>query len=521
MSKRRQLITIDCETDPFKFGRMPQPFIWGKYDGSSFAVYNDIERLCGELQNRDCVVYAHNGGRFDFHFMASQIPVNTDLLVINGRLVSFRIGDAEYRDSYSLIPIPLAAYEKTKIDYSKLESATRAKHMVEITAYLKDDCVNLHNLITDFYEHFGRQSKTLASAAMGQWRKIAGRTTKTRAHFFNTFRKFYHGGRTQALRLGIIKDRFNIFDINSAYPFAMTHEHPYGDDFLCRKDTNNYGQENGFDNCGFYTIDATASGCLCIYQDNKLEFPTARETFSATGWEINAGIETKTLTVHNVLDAYTFSQRINFTPYVDKFYAQKQAAKKNSPAYTFAKLMLNSLYGKFGANPANYWKYKTANVGLFRRLEPDGWQLSGYFGPHILIAKPLTEDEGRYYNIATAASITGFVRAYLWRNMVRAGTVYYCDTDSIVTPGDIDTSANLGRWSLDGRGVYGAIAGRKLYALKLDDSKWKISSKGVRLTAAQIISIAKGGKVTYQQDAPTFSLFKEPGFLSRQVSMIH
>ena len=33
---KRKLIAIDCETDPFKAGRVPEPFIWGMYDGNEF-----------------------------------------------------------------------------------------------------------------------------------------------------------------------------------------------------------------------------------------------------------------------------------------------------------------------------------------------------------------------------------------------------------------------------------------------------------------------------------------------------
>lgn len=515
MSRPRRLVTLDCETDPFKYGRMPQPFLWGLFDGSRFNLFNNGRDLVGELSQSNCVAYAHNGGRFDYHFIASEIPVDTNMLVINGRLVSFKIGQCEFRDSFSLIPVPLAAYEKTKIDYTKLEADRRHLHRAEIEHYLETDCINLYNLITDFYERFGRQSKTLASAAMYQWKTINGPVGKTSRHYFELFRKFYHGGRTQALRLGEIKERFSIYDINSAYPYAMMHEHPYGDDFISVR----ANIDNCFDNAAFYIIDATSDGALCAYINGKLEFPSARMEFAATGWEINAALETKTIKIHNILHAYTFKQRINFSTYVERFYAEKMAAKKGSPAYMFAKLMLNSLYGKFGANPANYWHYKTANKALLQRLAPEGWQYSGDFGPHILIAKRLTDDEGRYYNIATAASITGFVRAYLWRAIRQAEKVYYCDTDSVVTPSSINESKKLGGWSVDGRCDYGAIAGRKLYALRLENGDWKTSSKGVRLTAAQIVAIAKGNRVEYRQDAPTFSIHRPPSFLLRNVKM--
>ena len=56
-----------------------------------------------------------------------------------------------------------------------------------------------------------------------------------------------------------------------------------------------------------------------------------------------------------------------------------------------------------------------------------------------------------FFNVATAASITGFVRSYLFRSLLAVKNPVYCDTDSIMcSNGDkLDIGGNLGQWELE------------------------------------------------------------------------
>ena len=142
-------------------------------------------------------------------------------------------------------------------------------------------------------------------------------------------------------------------------------------------------------------------------------------------------------------------------------------------------------------------------------------------GRWALVKKPLDEDEMTFYDLAVGASITGFVRAFMWESITKCEGVMYCDTDSIAA---LDTSnleyhpTTLGKWDIESECDYGAIAGKKMYAFRDKKGKWKTASKGVRFTHSEIIKVAQKEQVNYENIAPTFSVRKDPTFVKRKVA---
>lgn len=108
----RPIWTADCETDPFKRGRIPKPFLWGVYDGTACHLFERTEDFINFVQDKKVILYAHNGGKFDWHFILDYLEPFTPINIINGRIAKFKIGVCEFRDSYNILPIPLAAYQK-------------------------------------------------------------------------------------------------------------------------------------------------------------------------------------------------------------------------------------------------------------------------------------------------------------------------------------------------------------------------------------------------------------------------
>ena len=130
----------------------------------------------------------------------------------------------------------------------------------------------------------------------------------------------------------------------------------------------------------------------------------------------------------------------------------------------------------------------------------------------------MPEERQRYYNVATAASITGAVRAYLLEHMHQCAEVFYCDTDCIIGNGFKGKIGDaLGDWELQGKYVRGAFAGKKMYALYKSDGEEKIACKGVKITAQDIFSLAMGKTIRHIKDAPSFSLKGGPRFLEREI----
>lgn len=518
MSKRL-LAVIDCETDPFQPGRIPEPFMWGFYDGEHYLEFHSTEALIEYLEPRSLLVYAHNGGRFDFHYIIPHLPPWTKFLQINGRTVEFKLGRAVLRDSYALIPIPLAEFDKEEIDYSLFEAGIREKHLDEIRKYLKSDCLNLYRMVATFIAEYGNQ-KTLAGAAMAFFlslRKDLKDKMRTHRQLHEDLSPFYFGGRTQALIPGI-HGATNLYDINSAYPTAMTKSHPFGASYRFKT-----GNPSRIEPRAFYAIEAESDGALPLRTETGLEYPVGTGEFYPTGHELIAGLATGTVRVTKHLYHVKFSGKIDMARYVQHFYRIKQKATKGSPNYIFAKLMLNTLYGKFGANPEHYRKYLSVpHENIVQVCEELDFTFEGPISDDTaLVSKPLSFGEQFFYNLATAASITGYVRAKLWSTICRlrqqGKAVYYCDTDSIVTDGHLPTSPVLGDWSLEQRNRKTIIAGRKLYALQSVQGTWKTACKGADISWQEILKVTRGSVVHYRNPAPTFSLGQPTRFVERNI----
>ena len=54
------------------------------------------------------------------------------------------------------------------------------------------------------------------------------------------------------------------------------------------------------------------------------------------------------------------------------------------------------------------------------------------FREWVIVRKNQDEKAKKFFNLATAASITGFVRAKLWRAICECDRPFYCDTDSLI-----------------------------------------------------------------------------------------
>lgn len=535
----REIWAVDSETDPFKRKRIPRPFIWGAYNGSEYHEFATARELVDFFYERDCIVYAHNGGRFDWHYLREFMEPFTDVLVIAGRMAKFKIGQAEYRDSYNLLPMPLrSGGNKLEIDdYSAFEILERDKpHNRElIRERLRTDCLYLYQMLEKFIADYGLHL-TFPGASMHAWSKLSSvEKPETNASFYARFEPYYFGGRVEVFESGIIERPLKLYDINSAYSFAMLSHHPWG---TIPYETLTLPNALPKIERSFISIECASRGAFPI-RDNRgsLQFPSDGQTrvHNVTGWEYLAALQTGQLqpgafAIRSVLQ---LPDSIEFGGYMDNFYRIKVEAKQAGDvfAYECAKRFLCSLYGKFGSNPGNYFEYRLVSPRhLQAAFEDEGWLFACFCGELALVAKPVPEHKARFYNVAVAASITGFVRAYLNRAIRNAKGVVYCDTDCILASdfGALPTDPTaLGSWKHEADIDYAAIAGKKMYALRttqLDASNarlWKTASKGVRLSAADIVRIAKGEIVEYEPEIPQFSFKQGIHFVNRKIKATH
>lgn len=555
MSASARIIAADCETDPFKHKRDPEPFVWGTFDGSAFRHYFSTEDFISAIAEQKVIVYFHNGGKYDVMFLLYYVlkyadgkPVKAQ--IINGRIVKIKIGRAELRDSYAAIPCPLGVIGKLEIDYEKLEANVRDNHIPEIIEYLKQDCVSLYELMTRYRKIAGIKP-TIASNALTFCKDLGVDPGKTNASFDDTFRPYYFGGRTECFRPGTHRD-VHIFDIRSAYPTAMMENHPNGSEFwrLTEKQFNMLPRSEQ-EKCFIKITCETLAGCFPIRTKKGLDFPVGMGHFSITGWEYIAALELGLFRKAKIHDAILLTEEINFRPYIQHWFAYKNSYNKNDNPieYEIGKRMQNSLYGKMAQDPARYYDYVYVPGGTPVDWD-NGWELAAeYKGIEIHRREALYKWKSKfgdawrgrplYNNTATGASITGLARSYLLRAIHKVGKshIIYCDTDSLIMDHNSDLKIlpqgnALGEWEYEGHGITGHFAGKKLYGIDLGTVKGKctcndpikktckrhkIATKGGRLTFAQMEGLVNGKEFLWENAAPSFSIAGEASYVVRRI----
>lgn len=193
-----------------------------------------------------------------------------------------------------------------------------------------------------------------------------------------------------------------------------------------------------------------------------------------------------------------------FKEYVEKMYALRQQYSKDNPMNLVAKLLMNSLYGKFGLNPQN-------DVAQVLDLKDPKTRSSffdnadGKFNPehisdlikiderfYVVVHKNVSNfihDEDDLYhgidvNIAIASSITALGRLWMsdWKNREDT-TLYYSDTDSIVIDRplpDAYVGTGLGKYKLEYEISSAVFLAPKVYGFKTLDGEEHIKVKGVK-----------------------------------------
>ena len=574
--KSYRIGVCDAETDPFEPGVFVQPFIWGVLldDG----VYHEFDSSPGhggtpvrdgtqaftewcQAQTEPLILYAHNGGKFDYHFLREAIEANEPISVIAGRLARCKIGRVEFRDSLNLFgQTRLADFSKEEIDYRLMRKSVRdiPQNRELIRKYLKSDCVNLLTIVSKFLERYGMQF-TQAGAAMKYWQKHyapkqdngTGFVPRSSAGDFDHYAPFYYGGRVQCFASGYAQENFSVVDINSAYPRAMMDAHPYEATGLVMSRLPK--NEASIAQC-LIELDGVSKGGLPMRStDRGLYFPedeTKVRRYFVTGWEMIAALETNTLRIDRIVTCHHFGTPVSFAGYIEHFFNERANAKlaEDKAGDIFAKIFMNGLYGKFASNPRRYEEFLLSTRGsdAYARWESLGYRDEGTWGGRQMMRRPVPLEKHRYYNIATAASITGWVRAFLWRSLQKCSGVLYCDTDSIAARdvSALDSGKKLGQWKLEAQCDEYAIAGKKNYAFHVvgmarpvhvkrqkpldapetrsqwDDLRkcWKLASKGADLSPREMIAASLGFEVLNRASVPNFSIHKnEFSFIDRKV----
>lgn len=526
---RKPFAVVDLESkdgDTQK-GGFTRPFMTGFYDGKDFTCF----------KGKDCTramllyllspkfygysFYAHNGGAFDWlHFLPvlATLGFSFEIMTVSSKIQCLRVkphGNSHKRgwtflDSYQLIPASLGKITKAfdtetkkdeNFDYDTDENDPRWKK------YLEDDCVSLFQTLQKFYtlvEEFlgGEVGMTTAATAMKTYRRSYQKAPierHSRHHDF--FRQAYYGGRVEIYKESGKNLRY--YDINSAYPFAMMQPMPVGKLLGCVGPPLEFMKKEriGFGRANVYVPEDTHIPVLPFRNEQgRLIFPvgkfsgvwTAVELLRAE--ELGAKIEW--------IESVWITAKPIFREFVDKLYSLRD---KSNPDYNeslayVAKIMLNSLYGKFATNTL---REKIIFVGEDED-PPEGNYPVDPEDPECPLYRVEAEIDAPYIAPQIAAHITALARLHLHSIMLEAhkGGLAYCDTDSVITSADLSHICGTGLGSLkdEGEGVIydGEFLQPKLYMLQGNDGSVKVTMKGYKDRTPEAFNTVKlGGTLQY------------------------
>lgn len=395
---------------------------------------------------------------------------------------------------------------KLEIDYKKERPKGYVLTPHEID-YIKND-VEIMARALDIIFKMGLTKMTIASNAMGNYKEI----NKNFKSYFpaldygidENIRRSYKGGFTYLNPKYKEKEVENgiVLDVNSLYPSVMKFEKlPIGEPVYF---------EGEYKKDKLYNLYVQIISCSFKLKPNMIPTIQIKNNLSFLPNEYledsNGDLVTLTLTSvdldlffkhYDVFDltfhgGYKFkSVKGLFNSYIDYWSAEKIKAKKegNGARYLISKILLNSLYGKFGTNPNIRTKKPYLDEDDVLRFKFNDREIGKTI--YIPVASFITS-YARRKTIETSQKIRDY-------SMQNYGEDYYIysDTDSIhmrELPEDelkkfIDVDEyNLGAWKLENKFIRGKFLRQKCYIEQSEDGTIKSTIAGLPKKLSKIIN---------------------------------
>ena len=458
-----------------------EPYSVGLYDGHRMLTF-DGENCIQDFLNAFLVhryrgynAYAHNGGKFDFSFILKELvqkkyceqyqikPMRAGARIIQIEISSFadktRNGKTKkeivhtwtLRDSFAMLPFALrklttnfgVANPKGDFDHTKIHWGNWKELMPEWKPYLHNDCIGLFQVMDQWEDYLINKyntsldrSITLAQLAMQIFRRqFLKMPIATYQAQEDEIRKSYYGGRTEIFRM--YGENLNYYDVNSLYPFVMKEfPMPVGTpikSFIMKPE--DFG-------VALAVVECPSSVKYPILPHRS---PTEKLTFPVgkwEGWYCTPELKkAKELGYKITIKyGYKFKKANLFSDYIDILYKVKQKAKSGSVDYIASKLLMNSLYGKFGQ------RRERESLTIFPKSTVDLTPVDFFGELPVFIEK--SESKAKHILPAIASFVTSYARLELYKVMEKAmkkgGKIYYCDTDSVITDVKLPCSDKLG-----------------------------------------------------------------------------
>jgi len=295
------------------------------------------------------------------------------------------------------------------------------------------------------------------------------------------------------------------YDVNSLYPFVMAKfQMPIGKPISFEGDIRKYDiNAYGF----FYCKITSPSDLKHPLLQRRIKTSEGMRTIAGlgswNGWVCSEEMDNavKYGYTFEILHGYQFETGNIFENYVLKMYNLRQEYDKSNAMNLIAKLLMNSLYGKFGMklDSTEIDMYDTSTEEgentLRKMMDIWGETIEDYvkIDNHYLIIRntrlsiKYNEKEDMYHgqdiNIAIASAITAGARVHMsyFKNNPLFN-LYYSDTDSAVTDSPIPAhmvGSGLGQMKLEHTINRAVFLAPKVYGLEDMDGNEIIKVKGI------------------------------------------
>jgi hypothetical protein len=323
---------------------------------------------------------------------------------------------------------------------------------------------------------------------------------KLGGEIYDFIRQSYTGGRVDVFKPQG-KDLY-YYDVNSLYPTVYSSQPvPTGNpEYFKGNVLDHYPDAFGFFKCN---ITAPVDIKVPILQTH-VETKSGTRTVAPLGsWtdvlfseEMHSAI--KYGYKITITEGFMFDKANIFQKYVNDIYAIKKAHSPSDPMYLISKLLLNSLYGRFGMAPIlNKHEVIKSNEldKFFSNVEiniVDVIDLNNGLNIVSFINKEDPDDDSDIANsdisISIAASCTAYARVALSYFLNSDDyNVYYHDTDSIITDKPLNdkfVGKELGQLKLEYKVNKAVFLAPKVYSIITDQGKTVTKVKGFKETVS-------------------------------------
>lgn len=532
--RHKNIVSFDIETH----GSDNEFYMGGIYSKNGYKSFYDKQEFIDEFKKAmyygNTYVVATNLSFDLVGIYFNQKEWNSlDIVMIGGRMIFANLTNRKrqrltFLDSLNYAPFSVELMGKIlglpKLDSPKAlgKIPKNEKERLELEIYNKRDCEVTYKFMQfldkGFSEAGGKMKTTIASTALDIFRRrYLRRSVKKESAVlgFNVEQfifESYFGGRTEVFKRGRIEN-MKLYDINSLYPSAMLNEYPDPNTAVWNEQgtERNIKKYEGCTRVIMYCPKEMKYPLLPMRIEGKLIFPTGRIEGVFTHIEIRRALELG-YELLKIQEQLIYKKTwYPFREYVNDLYEKRMKYKKEKNKMELVyKLLLNSLYGKFGQKNLTETVFFNKEFLTEEQIEkvhqnPNAEMTDDKNG--VITEKKTCEES---FVLPILCSYTTAHGRILLHKYLTECEGYYCDTDSIVTDKEIEESTRLGGMKLEYDIEEGVLVKPKMYYLKTKEGDEIVKLKGVpkkllyngdkiRLNKEIFYHILKGGNVEYQK----------------------